>query len=64
LRVVHWVWILAKEEKASVERNVIVALFHDVSHFVSEDYRKHGERSAEIAMVLKATIDDLFILED
>jgi uncharacterized protein len=56
LRVVHWASVLAKEEKADVERNVIAALFHDVSHFVSEDYRKHGERSAEIAMdfMLKA----------
>jgi putative nucleotidyltransferase with HDIG domain len=50
LRVTHWAWILAKEEKADVERSVVAALFHDVSHFVSEDYRKHGERSAEIAM--------------
>ena len=50
LRVAHWAWILAREEKADIERNVIAALFHDVSHFVSEDYRKHGERSAEIAM--------------
>ena len=47
LRVAHWAWILAREEKADIERNVIAALFHDVSHFVSEDYRKHGERSAE-----------------
>jgi uncharacterized protein len=56
LRVAHWAWILAKEERADVERNVIAALFHDVSHFVSEDYRKHGEKSAEIAMdfMLKA----------
>ena len=50
LRVAHWAWILAKEEKADIERNVMAALFHDVSHFVSKDYRKHGERSAEIAM--------------
>jgi len=50
LRVAHWAWILAREEKADIERNVIAALFHDVSHFVSEDYRKHGEKSAEIAM--------------
>lgn len=56
LRVTHWAWILAREEKADVEKNVIAALFHDVSHFVSEDYRKHGEKSAEIAMdfMLKA----------
>ena len=50
MRVAHWAWILAREEKADIERNVIAALFHDVSHFVSEDYRKHGEKSAEIAM--------------
>jgi len=50
LRVAHWAWILAKEEKASIEKNVIAALFHDISHFVSKDYRKHGEKSAEIAM--------------
>ena len=50
LRVAHWAWILAKEEKADIEKNVIAALFHDVSHFVSQDYRKHGEKSAEIAM--------------
>jgi len=56
LRVAHWAWILAKEEKADVEKNVIAALFHDVSHFVSEDYRKHGDKSAEIArdFMLKA----------
>lgn len=56
LRVAHWAWILAKEEKADIEKNVIAALFHDVSHFVSEDYRKHGGKSAEIAMdaMLKA----------
>jgi len=46
----HWAWILAKEEKADIERNVIAALFHDVSHFVSKDYRKHGEKSAEITI--------------
>jgi len=50
LRVAHWAWILAKEEKADIERNVIAALFHDISHFVSKDYRKHGEKSAEKAM--------------
>jgi len=56
LRVAHWAWILAKEEKADVEKNVIAALFHDVSHFVSENYRKHGDKSAEIArdFMLKA----------
>ena len=50
LRVAHWAWILAKEEKADVEKSVIGALFHDASHFASKDYRKHGEKSAEIAM--------------
>jgi len=56
LRVARWTWILAKEEKADIEKSVIAALFHDVSHFVSKDYRKHGEKSAEIAMdfMLKA----------
>ena len=50
LRVAHWAWVLANEEKADIERSVAAALFHDVSHFVSKDYRKHGEKSAEIAM--------------
>jgi 5'-deoxynucleotidase YfbR-like HD superfamily hydrolase len=50
LRVAHWAWILAKEEKADIEQNVIAALFHDVSHFAAEDYRTHGEKSAEIAV--------------
>lgn len=60
LRVAHWAWILAKEEKADVERCVIAALFHDVSHFVSRDYRKHGEKSAEIAVdfMLKAAFTE------
>ncbi len=49
LRVAHWACILAKEEKLDIEKSVIAALFHDVSHFVTEDYRKHGEKSAEIA---------------
>ena len=62
LRVAHRAWILAKEEKADVEKNVIAALFHDVSHFVSKDYRKHGEKSAEIAMdfMLKAGFPEDF----
>lgn len=56
LRVAHWAWILAIEEKANIEKSVIAAIFHDVSHFISKDYRKHGEKSAEIAMdfMLKA----------
>jgi len=49
LRVTYWSWILGKEEKADIEKNVISALFHDISHFVSKDYRKHGVKSAEIA---------------
>lgn len=49
LRVAHWAWILAKEEQVDAEKSVIAALFHDVSHFVSKEYRKHGEKSAEIA---------------
>ncbi len=49
LRVAYWAWRLAKEEKANVEKCVIAALLHDVSHFVSEEYRQHGVRSAEIA---------------
>ena len=48
LRVTYWAWILGAKEKADVGKCVIAA-FHDVSHFVSEDYRKHGVRSAEIA---------------
>ena len=48
-RVTYWAWLLGAEEKADVGKCVIAALFHDVSHFVSEDYRKHGVRSAEIA---------------
>jgi HD superfamily phosphodiesterase len=48
--------VSARAEKADIEKNVIAALFHDVSHFVSKDYRKHGEKSAEIALdfMLKA----------
>ncbi len=49
LRVARWAWLLAVEEKADVEKCVVAALLHDVSHFVSEDYRKHGVKSAEIA---------------
>jgi len=49
LRVANWAQQLAVEEKADVEKCVIAALLHDVSHFVSEDYRKHGIKSAEIA---------------
>ena len=49
LRVAHWAQQLAVEEKADIEKCVVSALLHDVSHFVSEDYRKHGVKSAEIA---------------
>jgi putative nucleotidyltransferase with HDIG domain len=49
LRVAHWAWLLAREEKADGEKCIIAALLHDVSHFVSEDYHKHGVKSAEIA---------------
>jgi HD superfamily phosphohydrolase YqeK len=49
LRVAQWAVKLAVEEKADVKTCVVAALFHDVSHFVSEDYRKHGIKSGEIA---------------
>jgi len=49
LRVAQWAAKLAIEEKADVKTCVVAALFHDVSHFVSEDYRKHGIRSGDIA---------------
>lgn len=49
LRVAYWAYLLALEEKADIEKCVVAALFHDVSHFVVEDYRKHGIKSAEIA---------------
>lgn len=51
LRVAQWAVKLATEEKADVKTCVVAALFHDVSHFVSEDYRKHGIKSGEIARV-------------
>jgi 5'-deoxynucleotidase YfbR-like HD superfamily hydrolase len=49
LRVAQWAAKLAIEEKADVKTCVVAALFHDVSHFVSEHYRKHGIKSGEIA---------------
>lgn len=49
LRVAQWAAKLAIEEKADVKTCVVAALLHDVSHFVSEDYRKHGIKSGEIA---------------
>lgn len=48
-RVACWALRLATEERANAGECVIAALFHDVSHFVCEDYRKHGTKSAEIA---------------
>lgn len=49
LRVAQWAVKLAIEEKANVRTCAVAALFHDVSHFVSEDYGKHGIKSGEIA---------------
>jgi 5'-deoxynucleotidase YfbR-like HD superfamily hydrolase len=49
LRVAQWAVRLAIEEKADVKTCVVAALLHDVSHFVSEDYSKHGIQSGEIA---------------
>jgi 5'-deoxynucleotidase YfbR-like HD superfamily hydrolase len=49
LRVARWAWLLAVEEKADVKKCVVAALMHDVSHFVAEQYREHGVKSAEIA---------------
>ena len=49
LRVAQWAVKLAIEEKADVKTCVVAALLHDVSHFSSEDYRKHGIKSGEIA---------------
>jgi len=48
-RVACWALRLANEERANAEKCVIAALFHDVSHFVCENYREHGTKSAEIA---------------
>ena len=48
-RVACWALRLANEERASAEKCLIAALFHDVSHFTCEDYRKHGTASADIA---------------
>ena len=49
LRVSYWARRLAIDEGADFEKCVVAALFHDVSHFASEDYRQHGVKSAEIA---------------
>jgi len=49
LRVAQWAVKLAIEEKADVKTCIVAALFHDVSHFASEDYHKHGVKSGEIA---------------
>ena len=48
LRVAQWARRLAVEETADIRTCVVAALLHDVSHFVSEDYRKHGIKSGEI----------------
>ncbi|MCW3982124.1 MAG: HD domain-containing protein, partial [Candidatus Bathyarchaeota archaeon] len=65
LRVAHWARVLATEEDANVDKCVVAALFHDVSHFVSEDYRKHGAESAAIAreFMLNEGLSDDFIGE-
>jgi len=39
LRVAHWARVLANEEDIDTEKCVTAALLHDVSHFVSADYR-------------------------
>jgi uncharacterized protein len=49
-RVASWALRLANEEGANAEECVVAALFHDVSHFICEDYRDHGIKSAEIAL--------------
>jgi 5'-deoxynucleotidase YfbR-like HD superfamily hydrolase len=49
LRVAQWARRLALEEAADVKTCVVAALLHDVSHFVSDDYRNHGVKSGEIA---------------
>lgn len=49
LRVTYWARLLAAEEGADAETCITASLFHDVSHFDCDDYRSHGERSAEIA---------------
>lgn len=63
LRVAHWSWRLANEENANIEKCVIAAMLHDVSHFATEDYRKHGDRSAKIAndFLLKESYPDGFV---
>jgi HD superfamily phosphohydrolase YqeK len=49
LRVAQWATKLAIEEEADIKTCIVAALLHDVSHFVSEDYSKHGIKSGEIA---------------
>ena len=49
LRVAQWATKLAIEEAADIKTCVVAALLHDVSHFVSEDYSRHGIKSGEIA---------------
>jgi putative nucleotidyltransferase with HDIG domain len=63
LRVANWACHLATEEKADIKKCLVSALFHDVSHFTSEDYRKHGIRSAETAkeFLLKKSYPEDFV---
>lgn len=63
LRVAYWARRLAVAEGADIEKCVVAALFHDVSHFVSEDYRKHGVRSAEVAkdFLIRENFDENFM---
>jgi uncharacterized protein len=64
-RVGCWAQRLANEERADEEKCVIAALFHDVSHFICEDYRKHGIKSAEIARdYLQKNAYDKDLIED
>ncbi len=55
LRVANWARALASKENIDNEKCVTAALFHDVSHFVSADYRRHGVKSAEIAREFMST---------
>jgi uncharacterized protein len=56
---------LANEERADEEKCVIAALFHDISHFICEDYGKHGIKSAEIARdYLQKNAYDKDLIED
>jgi HD superfamily phosphohydrolase YqeK len=63
LRVAQWAKRLAVEEAADIKTCVAAALLHDVSHFVSENYSKHGIKSGEIArdFLLKKGCSESFI---